>query len=471
MLEVQSDKKNFAKNATPCKSANCVTLYFRPYENLFQVARHNRSGVAMQYIQGLLRLDKGKANMERMEEEIPESEYRAYQHFITNSKWDYRAVINKVCRDASEVIKSVKSKSGRLTGLIIDESAHLKRGDKSVGVARQYAGVVGKVENCQVGVYASLVNDNRAVLVNERLYLPRAWSGDRQRCRQAGIPPREVNYKTKPELALEMIDEIIGLGAEFDWVGGDGLYGHNGSLRCGLDRRGLLFILDIHKDETVYLEKPVFSIPDKQGKRGRPAKRPTADRPPVKLKDYINQLGPNDWKEERKVRRTQKGWKKSKVHLKRVWVCEGADGEVKERTLIITQNVGGPEKTKYSLSNGKIQDYTHREYAWMQSQRYWVERTFDDSKNELGMSDYQVRKWTGWHHHHSLVLMAGLFLLVQKIENETEAPLMSTRDARILAVIALFGTEKDLEIRMKQMKKRHRKRQADIDRRYNNLTS
>ncbi len=97
---------------------------------------------------------------------------------------------------------------------------------------------------------------------------------------------------------------------------------------------------------------------------------------------------------------------------------------------------------------------------------YWVERTFDDAKNELGMSDYQIRKWNGWHHHHALVLMAGLFLLKQKIEGEQEAPLTNVRDARILVIVSLFGTPQDVETRLDQMNTRHLKRQQDIDRNY-----
>lgn len=126
----------------------------------------------------------------------------------------------------------------------------------------------------------------------------------------------------------------------------------------------------------------------------------------------------------------------------------------------------GNKDTKYSFSNGDIEQYTPKEFAYFQAQRYWVERTFDDAKNELGMSDYQIRKWNGWHHHHSLVLMAGLFLLKQKIEHKQEAPLMSVRDARILVVVSLFGTQKHMEIRLKQMETRHKSQQKDIDRRY-----
>jgi SRSO17 transposase len=102
--------------------------------------------------------ERGKANMERMEEEIDDSEYRAYQHFITNSTWNEEGLLRQLGRDASEALQHQKRQNGLPVGLLIDESAHLKKGDRSVGVSRQYAGVVGKVDNCQVGVYCSLVN-------------------------------------------------------------------------------------------------------------------------------------------------------------------------------------------------------------------------------------------------------------------------------------------------------------------------
>lgn len=107
--------------------------------------------------------------MERMEEEVPESEYRAYQHFISNSKWDHRGLMQSLAHDASELFVKNKTLKGFPTGYIVDESASLKEGDKSVAVTRQYAGIVGKVENCQVGVYSSLVNDTRATIINAKL--------------------------------------------------------------------------------------------------------------------------------------------------------------------------------------------------------------------------------------------------------------------------------------------------------------
>lgn len=404
--------------------------------------------------------------MERMEEEISDSEYRAYQHFITDSKWDHQAVLSKVANETSDLLQRNKSVSNRPVGLIVDESAHLKKGDKSVGVSKQYAGVVGKIENCQVGVYLSMVNDNRAGLVDERLFIPEKWIRDKERCRAAGIPKTHTRFKTKPELALEMIDRQIRDGIGFDWVGGDGLYGHNRALREGLDNRGIFYVLDVHKDEKVFTSAPAWAIPERNNKRGRPSKKPQPDIDPVRLDVYIKQLAVEHWAVEKKIRKTHKGWKKLKVHTATVWIPQGKGQQATEQTLIITQTMDGRKDTKYSFSNGKQQEYSSREYAYFQIQRYWVERTFDDAKNELGMSDYQIRKWNGWHHHHALVLMAGLFLLQQKIAHQQEAPLMSIRDARILVIISLFGTQKDMEIRLEQMKTRHVKRQEDIDRRY-----
>jgi SRSO17 transposase len=161
------------------------------------------------------------------------------------------------------------------------------------------------------------------------------------------------------------------------------------------------------------------------------------------------------------------GMEKLKIHTQTIWVFQGEnEQEVTAQTLIITQSLDGKKDTKYSFSNGKCEAYSPKEYAYFQIQRYWVERTFDDAKNELGMSDYQVRKWNGWHHHHALVLMAQLFLLKQKIANQQDAPIMSLRDARILIITNLFDTSQNKETRSEQMKKRHIKRQKDIDRRY-----
>ena len=332
----------------------------------------------------------------------------------------------------------------------------------SVGVSRQYAGVAGKVDNCQVGVYSSLVNEKYATIINERLFLPESWTKDYERCKKVGIPKTSIIPKTKPELALDMIKQDIERGIEFDWIGGDGLYGHNTELCKGLDCLGQFYVLDVHKDETVYLDKPSFSVPKKKSGRGRKPAKLKADKKAIRLDKSINQINPEEWSFE-EIRDTTKGKLKLHVYKTRVWTWDNEEKTARKRTLIITKTTEKKSKVKYSLSNGTPDQYSHKEYAYFVSQRYWVERTFDNAKNELGMSDYQVRKWKSWHHHHSLIMLASLFIMKQEMENHPEVPLLSFRDARILVILQVFGTEKDVKRRLEQMHKRHKKRKYDID--------
>jgi SRSO17 transposase len=467
MCQVQSDKKNFSPHGRNRQLDSALHGFVYKYNPYFRAWRYNNTLTALQYIEGLMSCERGKANMERMEEEISGSEYHAYQNFITYSSWDDVGLLKQLGKDVSEVLKCEKLKTGLPTGLLIDESAHLKKGDHSVGVSRQYAGVVGKVDNCQVGVYCSLVNGERTTIVHQHLYLPESWTSDPSRCDAADIPEDQRAFKTKPELALVMVDDLVSSGVEFDWIGGDGLYGHGTFLSRALQQRGLFYVLDVHKDLLVYLQEPVFSLPQKKSGRGRPPTIPQANCSSIQLDEYLQTLDDTSWVKE-KIRKTAKGWLVLKVHKTNVWIKDTETDEVFKQTLIITRTTDGENKIKFSLSNGAQDAYTHKEYAYFQAQRYWVERTFQDAKSELGLSDYQVRKWRSWQHHQVLVLMACLYLMKVRIENQDSYPLLSVRDARILIIVALFGTPEEYKERMRQMEVRHKKRQLDIDRRYRN---
>jgi SRSO17 transposase len=413
----------------------------------------------------LLKCEKGQANMERMEEAVEGSDYRRYQHFLSNSPWDYVPVIRQVAQETSNIFQEQRARQGTPTGYLIDESAHLKKGSASVGVSRQYAGVAGKVDNCQVGVYASLCNDTCATLINERLFLPECWADAPERCQKADIPPGERVHRSKPQHALAMIDENLAQGIQWDWIGGDGLYGHSYELTKGLDERELFYVLDVHKDELIYTEQPEIAVPSRTHERGPTPTKLRADREPIRLDRYCQAL-PNEAWECVKLRKSTNGWLRRTVHVATVWMWDGQEEQARRRTLVITKTLSRTPKTKYSVSNGTEEAYTPQEYAYFQAQRYWVERCFDDAKNELGMSDYQVRKWRGWHHHHALVLMACVFLLKEKLLHLPESPLLSVRDVRLLIVARLFGTKDDVEQQIHQMECRHQKRQKDIERYY-----
>ena len=358
-------------------------------------------------------------------------------------------------------LREQKIKSGMPTGLVIDETSHLKKGVMSVGVSRQYAGVAGKVDNCQVAVHVSLSNEKFCSLVGTELFLPEVWTNDKERCDGAGVPEMDQKFQTKPELALKLIKRAIDSGIEFDFIGGDGLYGHKAALTRALDALVQFYVLDVHKDELVFLSEPTFSIPERKGNQGKFPTKIQPDIKPIQLQNYIKQLKDKDFSKEI-VRKTAKGWRSAKVHTVTVWHWDGKEEKACKRTLIITKS----EKIKYSLSNGDKEKYTNNEWAYFQCSRYWVERCFDDCKNELGMSGYQVTGWLAWQHHMALVMMASLYILTLKLENQDEMPLLSVRDARLLVIATVFATQKEVDLCMKHIQIRHRQRQADIDRYY-----
>lgn len=273
MTQIQSKKNLREKPKLYSLSTDYIKCNLKKFNDVFVVYRRDNSPTVENYVKGLLACEKGHANMERMEEEVSESEYRAYQHFISNSKWDYQELNSRICTNVSEILEENKQRSGVPTGYIVDESSHLKKGKESVGVSNQYAGVAGKVDNCQIAVYSSLVNGTRASIINEKLFLPQSWTSSEPRCEKAKIPKQDRVYKTKPELALEMIQEDIERGVKLDWIGGDGLYGHSYQLTKGLDELDKLYVLDVHKDESIFLEKPTIYKPKKKGTRGRAPKK------------------------------------------------------------------------------------------------------------------------------------------------------------------------------------------------------
>lgn len=438
-------------------------LIYSVYSGLFKVYRMSSTQTAIEYLAGLLQCEKGQGNMERMVEEVEDSDYKRYIHFLSVSNWSASAVNHATLTETEtdRLLRGQKKQSGLPTGLVLDETSHLKKGSKSVGVARQYAGVAGKVDNCQVAVHASLANGKFCTLVGTELFLPEGWTKDKERCKAAGIPDLDQKYQTKPELALKLIIQIIQAGTEFDFIGGDGLYGHNAELTRALDDLGRFYVLDVHKDETVFLSEPTFSIPERNGTKGR---MPTNIQPniqPIQLQNYIKTLTSKDFTTEN-VRQTAKGWKVAKVHTVTVWHWDGKEEKARKRTLVITIS----EKTKFSFSNACKEEYTNKEWAYFQCSRYWVERCFDDCKNELGMSDYQVTGWLAWQHHMALVLMASLYILNLKLEKQDEIPLLSVRDARLLVIAITFATQKEVDLCMEHIRIRHGKRQADIDRYY-----
>jgi len=444
---------------------NGVGLMVNNYHPFFRAGKKTQQDKAQYYLQGIFCAERGKRNIERMVEEVSGSEYESLQHFITNSPWDSEGLMQALARNISTKLQPV----GKI-GCTVDEKAHLKKGTKSVGVARQYAGTSGKVDNCQVGVYLSLTAGKYSSLTNYRLFLPQKWIDDPNRCEKAGIPKHKRVFKTKPQLALDMIEEHLTGGVQFDYVNGDGLYGNGFEFSKGLNTLGVKYVLEVHCDQTIFTEEPLISIPvNKPGKPGRQYCLPVSDRSGITMDEYVRRLRKKDFKEVR-IRRTTKGWLTALVHVASVWVWDKKAGDLQaiRQTLVIRKPIVKTDKWKYSLSNIPIEDQSLEEFAYMQAQRFWIERCFRDDSHDLGMSDYQVRTFRGFNNHMALTCVALEYILTERLKNAQEIPLLSTNDIRLLLAREIRASEdydRD-DQRLEQLQKRHRQRQKDINRYY-----
>lgn len=206
--------------------------------------------------------------------------------------------------------------------MLIDESGITKKGDKSVGVSRQWNGRLGKVDNnCQLGVYAALSRGALSTLIDTRLYVPSSWVKDKGRCEAAGVP---TTVRSKPELALEMVRHNRCQGVHFSWAGMDGLYGKDPALLRALEVDGETFMADVHKDQYVYLEDPRPVIPVSPPGRGRKRTRPVTQSEKVRVDKWIKAQPDSAWRRIT-LRDNTKGQLQVEVLHQRVWVWDAKE--------------------------------------------------------------------------------------------------------------------------------------------------
>lgn len=392
-----------------------------------------------------------------MTERIPESSYQQLQHFISDSEWDAKAVMRDVAENTNLSLESLVGEKG----LLLDESGNEKAGEKSVGVARQYIGNVGKVCNAQVGVYAGLSRGDKISLVGAKLYLPKQWTTDKKRCKKGGIPLAEQTYRTKPELGLEVINELEGV-IEYDWVGGDTIYGNSPELRKGLREQGKAYVLDVGEELQVCLDKPCPVVPERSG-RGRRRTRFVIEEEKLSLKNLIGEIEEQEWKTI-KYREGTKGGLVREAVLKKVWIWKKGTAEIEEAQILISRKLDKTE-VKYSLCYEPNKELSVEIALFRQMQRYWIERAFQEIKEQTGLHQYQVRGWKAWQHHIALTMMALHFILETQLENAENLPLMSCGDVKLMLANILKNKLDEPELLMQTIHQRHRVRQKDIGRR------
>jgi SRSO17 transposase len=319
------------------------------------------------------------------------------QHFIGQSNGDHRPLI-------LELAQQVGQQLGRRDGVIVfDPSGHPKKGTESVGVQRQWCGRLGKVDNCQVGIYLGYVSGAGHALVNTRLYLPREWAADKARRKKCHVPP-DVKFKTRHELALEMLDEV-GQLLPHGWIAGDDEMGRSSRFRRELRERNERYLLAVPSNTLI---RDLTAPPPKHSGKGRPPKTPFA-----RASRWREALPENMWTKIN-VRDGDKGPLVVEIVKRPVEAkTEGQRVGPEELFVVIrSKDEQGNIKHDYYLANAS-RDTPLAELARVAKAEHRIEECLQHGKSEAGLGDYEVRSWPGWHHHQTLSLLAAWFLVTE----------------------------------------------------------
>jgi SRSO17 transposase len=344
------------------------------------------------YVQGLLsHLDK--KNVEAIAY-LHDQERQGLQKFIGQSPWDHQPFL-------AELTCQIGAELGEADAvLVFDPSAFPKKGTTSVGVQRQWCGRLGKLDNCQVGIYLGYVARRDHALVDVRLYLPREWARDKRRRKKAGVPA-EIRFRTRHELALEMLDQR-GAALPHAWIAGDDEMGRCTWFRQQLQARGEAYLLAVPSNTLV---RDLAAAPPPYPGRGRYPQVPFQ-----RVERWCAALAEDAW-QTIEVRDGEKG--PLVVQAVRALVqarTEGVPSETPELLLVFREQQGdGTWKHDYLLSNGELATPLV-EFARVFKAEHRIEECLQRAKGQAGLAAYQVRTWEGWHHHQTLSLLAAWFL-------------------------------------------------------------
>jgi SRSO17 transposase len=324
---------------------------------------------ASAYLRGLLAPMERK-NGWQLAEAVGDATPDGVQDFLSRMQWDAEAVRD----DLQAYVVEHLGAAGAV--LVVDETGFLKKGTKSAGVQRQYSGTAGRIENCQIGVFLGYASRHGRALIDRALYLPQTWAEAMERRREARIPD-EVAFATKPKLALAMLERARLAGVPFAWVTGDSVYGADYAIRRWAERHRRGYVLSVTSGQRLGM-RPVptwiENLPDDAWQRlsaGDGAKGP-------RLYDWA-----------------------------RVPHTGGADGFV--RALLVRRSIAGPEELTFYLTHAPEQTRL-AELVRVAGARWNIESCFEQAKGEVGLDQYEVRSWAGWHRHVTLSMLALAYL-------------------------------------------------------------
>jgi SRSO17 transposase len=340
-------------------------------------------------------------------EETP-ARYESVQQFLADSPWDPALVVR---RCAERVVPELG-----VEAWVLDDTGFPKDGKHSPGVKRQYSGTLGKIGNCQIGVSVHAVGKHGTAPLGWALYLPEEWCDDAERRAKAKIPER-IEFKTKPELGVELVERAAGWRLPPVPVLGDQAYGDNTALRERLHDGGREYVFAVAAATKVFAAETVFVVPEKTAAMGRPMSRHKPDREPEAISDLIARVaatrsqtvgfrdGPDgepvdSWFVFVRVTAAH-GWQHGHAPRREEW-------------LIAEWPLGKPEPTDYWISNLPAGTEPER-LARLARLRWKIELDYKQLKGELGLDHYEGRSWIGWHHHTALVTVAHGFLTLERL--------------------------------------------------------
>lgn len=385
-----------------------LKTFCRPYLALLprkEMRRHGRK-----CLMGLLS-DLERKSTEPMAEFAGEDR-QPLQYFMGASPWDHRVLLRELC-------VQVRGRIGEANGvLVIDPSTFPKKGEHSVGVARQWCGRLGKVDNCQKGIFLGYVTNQGHTLVDERLYLPKEWTKDKARREECHVPAAE-KYKSAHELALEMIRERRAQ-IPHRWVVADDEFGVTGWFRKALRHLGEPYVLEIPSTLGIRdLRAPAPT--QKPGRHGR------VRVPFMSVKAWKKSVAPSDWKRF-EIRAGTKGPLVVWAALTRVQTRVDRRVSKEAEWLLVTRTESKEPEVRYYLSHGGGDEFLC-EMVHAANARHWVEDSFQQAKGEAGMDHYEVRSWLGWHHHITLSLLALWFLVLEQKRFNKNTPAMTVQQS------------------------------------------
>lgn len=385
------------------------------FHGCFTTLRHDTSTYALIYLKGLMLLPhhRNYKNIARAVES-PDSDGQNLQNFMSDSPWSAPAVFTQI---QSEIRHDHRLHGGMLT---LDESGDVRAGDKSAGTARQYIGNVGKIEMGQVGVALGYYAANVWTMVDAELFLPQNWFDEaHKKLRRRWHIPKDRQFQTKIEIGLQRIDQALSNGLPFSRLSCDAFYGRSHEFRAQLHDRKISYLADIPSDLQVCLQAPEIGIPvQPQGSSGRPPTRWQVFNGVEPLEVRAIAQAPEIKFQTIEIRPCERGRLYYDCASKPIWTIT-EDGTVQRETLFIHRESDG--RISYSLSNAPSETPLSTLAQW-RSERYFVERTFQDAKSEGGWDELIAQKYRAWMHHTALDALVLWFIAQTKLNWATSYP-------------------------------------------------